>query len=260
MPAIITHDTFGQDVYGKLFELIGGSRDEAEAFLLGNQGPDPLFYAVANIRITAMHRLGSIMHDKMPNEILVSFRREIAALPEADRGIGRAYVMGFLCHYLLDSTVHPFVYSQQYALCDAGVEGLTRDAGSDVHAVIESEIDEVVLNVKRGETIATFNPSKLILRATDHVLDVISALYARMAQEVYGMSIPADTFKATTKAFRLVQSLFYSPSGLKHNLIGRVESLLRPYSFYRAMSHRNRAITTSPFGRLPISERGWRWV
>ena len=47
-----------------------------------------------------------------------------------------------------------------------------------------------------------------------------------MAQEVFGMMIPADTFKATTKAFRLVQSLFYSPSGLKHNLIGRVETLL----------------------------------
>ena len=103
------------------------------------------------------------MHDKMPNETLVSLRRGVAALPEADRSIGRAYVMGFICHYLLDSTVHPFVYSQQYALCDAGVEGLDRKAGSDVHAVIESEIDEVVLNVKRGETIATFNPSKLIL-------------------------------------------------------------------------------------------------
>ncbi len=80
--------------------------------------------------------------------------------------------------------------------------------------------------MKRGET-ATFNPSKLILRASDHTLDVISALYVRMAQEVFGMMIPADTFKATTKAFRLVQSLF-PPSGLKHNLIGRVETLHRP--------------------------------
>ena len=110
--------------------------------------------------------------------------------------------------------------------------------------------------MKRGETIATFNPSKLILRASDHTLDVISALYVRMAQEVFGMMIPADTFKATTKAFRLVQSLFYSPSGLKHNLIGRVETLLRPHSFFRAMSHRNQAITTSPF----VNDEHARWV
>ena len=44
MPAIITHDLFAKDIYGTAFESIGGTRDEAEAFLLGNQGPDPLFF------------------------------------------------------------------------------------------------------------------------------------------------------------------------------------------------------------------------
>ena len=29
MPSLITHDTFGQDVYRDLFASIGGSRDEA---------------------------------------------------------------------------------------------------------------------------------------------------------------------------------------------------------------------------------------
>ena len=36
MPAIITHDTFGQDAYARHFSSIGGTKDEAEAFLLGN--------------------------------------------------------------------------------------------------------------------------------------------------------------------------------------------------------------------------------
>ena len=53
MPSLITHDFFGRDVYDRLFGTIGGSRDEAEAFLLGNQGPDPLFYAVVCARIAA---------------------------------------------------------------------------------------------------------------------------------------------------------------------------------------------------------------
>ena len=50
MPAIITHDLFGKDVYGKTFDTIGGSRDAAEAFLLGNQGPDPLFFVAPDPR------------------------------------------------------------------------------------------------------------------------------------------------------------------------------------------------------------------
>lgn len=256
MPAIITHDTFGREVYGKHYELIGGTRDEADAFLLGNQGPDPLFYSVVNPRLAAAHHLGSIMHAQKPSELLPALRCAVDTLPDgdpsagatcSDHAIARAYFMGFLCHYLLDATAHPFIYAQQYAFCDAGVEGLTRANGSDAHALIESELDELMLTTHRDETIATFNPSKVILKASSHVLDVISKLYRQAAREVYGMAIPADTFKASVRAFRTVQGLFYSPSGLKHNMLGRVEMLVRPYSFYRAMSHRNRTLTQSAF-------------
>ena len=247
MPAIITHNTFGHEVYSTLYEFIGGSRDEADAFLLGNQGPDPLFYAVVNPRLASVNRLGSIMHDEHPTDLLVALKRSIATIAHADQSTARAYALGFLCHYLLDSTAHPFIFGQQFALCDAGVEGLTRENGSDVHALIESELDELVLTCRRDATIKTFNPAKCTLNAAPHVLDVISGMYAYVAREVYGMVIPADTFKASVRAFRAVQALFYSPSGFKHNALGRVETLVRPYSFYRAMSHRNVERTASDF-------------
>ena len=165
MPAIITHDFFGRDVYDCLFQTIGGSRDEADAFLLGNQGPDPLFYAVASLRITQYHKLGNTMHSSKPAELLAAFKESLDVLDEEEQAVGRAYALGFLCHYALDSTMHPLVYCNEYALCDAGEPGLTRDDGSEVHGVIESEFDEMVLFVKRGDTIATFNPSREILHA-----------------------------------------------------------------------------------------------
>ena len=83
MPAIITHDTFGREVYGTLYEFIGGTRDEADAFLLGNQGPDPLFYAVVNPRLASAHHLGSIMHNQKPSELLAAFRGSVDSLPSA---------------------------------------------------------------------------------------------------------------------------------------------------------------------------------
>ena len=166
MPAIITHDFFGRDVYDCLFQTIGGSRDEADAFLLGNQGPDPLFYAVASLRITQYHKLGNTMHSSKPAELLAAFKESLDVLDEEEQAVGRAYALGFLCHYALDSTMHPLVYCNEYALCDAGEPGLTRDDGSEVHGVIESEFDEMVLFAKRGDTIATFNPSREILHAS----------------------------------------------------------------------------------------------
>ena len=62
MPAIITHDLFGKDVYGKTFDTIGGSRDAAEAFLLGNQGPDPLFFVAPDPRYRRVGKLASTLH------------------------------------------------------------------------------------------------------------------------------------------------------------------------------------------------------
>lgn len=45
----------------------------------------------------------------------------------------------------------------------------------------------------------------------------------------------------------MAQRVFYSPSGRKRALFGRVEELLRPFSFYKSMSHRPVALTESQF-------------
>ena len=247
MPAIITHDFFGRDVYDALFQTIGGSRDEADAFLLGNQGPDPLFYAVASLRITQYHKLGNTMHSRKPAELLAALKDSLGVLDPEEKPLGRAYALGFLCHYALDSTMHPLVYCNEYALCDAGEPGLTRDDGSEVHGVIESEFDEMVLFVKRGDTIATFNPSREILHASPFVLRAVSKMYAYLALNVYGEIVPSNLFDLSVRCFRRVQALFYSPSGMKRDVIGRVERVMRPHSFYQSMSHRAIESTESVF-------------
>ena len=247
MPAIITHDFFGRDVYDALFQTIGGSRDEADAFLLGNQGPDPLFYAVADFRATAYHKLGNTMHSRKPAELLAALKDSLSVLDPEEKPLGRAYALGFLCHYALDSTVHPLVYCHEHALCDAGEPGLTRDDGSEVHGVIESELDEMVLFAKRGDTVATFNPSREILHASEAVLDAVSKMYAYLALNVYGEVVPHNLFRLSVHGFRLVQRLFWSPTGIKRDLIGRIERLARPHSFYQSMSHRPVAAAESVF-------------
>lgn len=238
MPSIITHDTFGQDIYRDLFESIGGSRDEAEAFLLGNQGPDPLFYSVTMPWFRADHDLGNVMHDKRPSELLEAFKNGLSFLEDGERSVGRAYALGFLCHYILDSIAHPFIFSQQYALCDAGEPGLSRKDGHEVHAFIETELDELVLTVKRHDIISQFDPSRDILKGSGRMLDIVSKLHAYVAMAVYGRVVSKNLFSASVQAMRFGQAVFHSQSGLKREAIGRLEELVRPYSFCRAMSHR----------------------
>lgn len=249
MPAIMTHDFFGKDVYGQLGALIGPSEEERDAFLLGNQGPDPLFYIILTYRMRPFFHLGSIMHNEKTSKLIAAMREAVDLLDEDERPVGRAYAYGFLCHYSLDRAMHPLVYAQQFAICNAGVEGLDEKSGSEVHAEIEREFDEMVLYTKTGETIGTYRPAVEILRASDEVLDVIGKMYAYVGMKAFGMFPPVDMFKCAVKDFRRVQGLFYSPTGRFRSLAVTVETgmLHRPFSFYRSMSHRDRAITESEF-------------
>ncbi len=247
MPAIITHDTFGQEVYGSLIKLIGTTTDEYEAFLLGNQGPDPLFYSIL---IPTLHRhssLSRLMHRQKTNELLVAFKQALVLFDEPDKAVARAYMLGFLCHYLLDSRMHPLIFFREYSLCDAGIDGLTRNAHHEVHAIIESELDEMVLFTTRSRTIATFDPSSEILRASDNVLGIVSMLYLFIALTVYGKPIPKTMFSTSTKTFRRVQRIFHSRNGIKRDMLGTFEELFRDHSFFRAMCLRDVENTTTPY-------------
>ena len=136
MPAILTHDFFGKDA----FEIAAGrlgfaTLEEQEAFLLGNQGPDPLFFLQADPLLHRWANMGSRMHKARTPELLLSMRDALAPLPLQDVAVARAYCAGFLCHYLLDTTAHPFVFSLQDSLTSMGVEGLDEQAGPLVHTI-----------------------------------------------------------------------------------------------------------------------------
>lgn len=238
MPAIITHDQFGQEALRRFGNTLFASEDERLAFRLGNQGPDPLFYCVGKPTLYPYRRTGNIMHDILPSDLLANVSTAARAVPEADRAVAQAYAAGFLCHYLLDRTAHPLVYFNQYSLCDAGVEGLDSRDGSDVHAVIEAEIDEMMLYTRLGETVATYKPYKEILQCSEESLAVISGVVARAVKETYGNSVPDTLFSDSVHCFRRIQHGFYSRRGIKRTMMGSVEKLFRRHSFVRAMSHR----------------------
>lgn len=213
MPAIITHDLFGKDVYGETFDIIGGSRDAAEAFLLGNQGPDPLVLRRARSALPPRGKAGLNAASARPAEFLVALKSAVRELPAQERSVGRAYALGYVCHYLLDSTVHPLVISQVNALCTAGVEGLAAEDAHEVHAVIETELDELVLTAKRGETVATYHPATSVLRGRDSMLDTVGRLYATAIDDAFGLTMPKGMFKSAVRAERAAQRALYSPTG-----------------------------------------------
>lgn len=249
MPAIMTHDFFGKDVYDQCFGIIGMTADERDAFLLGNQGPDPFFYVRIDPSLKDFGNVGDMMHHERPTSLICGMRLAYEALDGNDRATGRAYAAGFLCHYLLDSAMHPLVYAEQYAFCDAGIDGLSREDGSYVHAEIERDFDEMVLYTKLHRTVATYRPYREILRLDEDGLDAISRMHSLVLQSVYGIYIPTNLYSRSVHDFRVVQHLFYSGSGQKSSVLGAAERAItrKRYSLEKAMSHRVREEETSDF-------------
>ncbi len=202
MPAIIAHHLFGEEVYGKLVDHIGRGDDERAAFLLGNQGPDPLFSLKGLPSSVPYRNLGTIMHQSRADGLFAQMRDVFFAADSASR----AFALGFLCHYVLDSTVHPLVYAQQYALVDAGVEGLAREqTGGAVHALIETEFDEYLLTKQRGVTVREFVPHRETLRCPQRVLDRVSLRMSSVVAGAYGIEISRSVYASSVIAYRAAQ-------------------------------------------------------
>lgn len=259
MPAILTHDFFGQDAFGPALQSVGlYTPDERDAFLLGNQGPDPLFYLAIIPPLGAFEQLGSDIHHDAPDAFLASMRLAVDELPNTDRGVGRAYLAGFVCHYLLDRAEHPLVYYWERGICHAGVEGLDDTDKSKVHAEIERDLDEMVLYAKRSQTVAAYRPYRNVLRGSDEVLSVIGDVWYSTVLKAMTEAEPSANkiYPIAVDSFRLVQTLFYSPGERRARVFERLErfALHQRHSLVRAMMHRVREEATSDFDnreRLP---------
>jgi hypothetical protein len=247
MPALLTHNYFGSDVlkhgdYDHILVGHSGNKELAEelrrAFLLGNQGPDPFFFALRTPRLKASKHFGSLMHKEGVAETIEAFRRLVASCPEPASSLLLAYFLGFVCHFTLDSTLHPFVYAQQYAICDAGVKGLDRRDGSAVHAQIEADFDAMLVHRRRGESIRNYDYPSEVLKLRDETLTLLDAAYQALAHEVYAADLPADAFSRGVYDMRLTISALYSPRGIKRALIGVAERRFARHSLAQALSPR----------------------
>lgn len=238
MPAIITHHLFGTAIQSRLGEDAFPTNDELSAFLLGNQGPDPLFYIVFSRKMIEVKRLGSDMHQRNMARSLDAMREFARALTGDSKSIADAYLKGFICHYTLDRTAHPFIYAQQNQITGAGVKGLGPESGGFVHSQIETDIDAALLERMLGQTIATWRVHDHVLIASNEVLNVIDKLYRYAAAGVYGVVLPAGQYVRAVKDFRISVAVLHSPTGKVRSLVGDTERIFRRHSVAQALSHR----------------------
>ena len=206
MPYNFTHALVGlaaqQKLRAPLSSLIA---ENSGAFLIGTMGPDPYFGDAmprplfSRCRVDLAEKLHSL-------DMRTLFA---AAIPlVGDSAVKHAYILGFLCHFLLDTNAHPYIEA--------------RFAGA---AHTPSEIQMDLMMTDRSGLINIPQPPRRFYR-TAHLAE-LDELHAALAHSLFGDNKRArkGVFARSFRKWIAVNTLSYDPNNRKLRFFGWLEKV-----------------------------------
>ncbi len=200
MPACYAHYHFGEVVIKELKPNVKAIvLAHRELFDIGVQGPDIFFY-YHPLQKNEVNTFGHTMHHTNASVFFKKTRRYMASYNDHKEAM-LAYLLGFLAHFALDSTDHPYIAKKMQ------VSGVS-------HSAIESEYDRHLMAVdKRPEgCIDQFKPTafnamiisrffpdfseKTVLASIKGIKRYNAILLARNPIKVVGLSKAMDVIGA----------------------------------------------------------------
>ncbi|MGI6182012.1 MAG: zinc dependent phospholipase C family protein [Agathobaculum sp.] len=221
MADFVSHHLFGEQaltVFPTAVQQIAAAHPVC--FRWGCQGPDPLFYRKIALG-SPLHKLGNRMHSEHTDELFAALARGVRDLSGEAREIAAAYFFGFVCHYALDSEIHPYVYCRQEQIRSADA----RLSASAIHCQIESDIDYLLYEHTRQAAVTTFSPRDFYTLETSEKA-VLAALLHAVLYRVYGEDIPTHELRGAFDEMLKWESFLYSNRRLTYCGAQRVERLL----------------------------------
>ena len=207
MPALYAHDRFGRKVLeqldGELFDIISKYYTQ---FQIGLQGPDIFFFykAYSSNRVT---KYGYQLHFLSAAPFL---QHAVDVIHEKGRDSREyAYLLGFLCHFVLDSECHPYVEEMMQK---------TRVG----HLEIEEEFEKMLLR-KDGKNPLAYPLCELV--PTDNV--TAKSIY------LFYEHMDPPTIKTALQYLKFIKWFFTAPGFLHQGAINLAMKLLKKEDSYK---------------------------
>lgn len=206
MPCIYAHDSFGKKVAcrlpGKIKRII---QKYPEEFQIGLQGPDFLFF-YRPYRKLPVNQIGYWQHKHTMADFLS------AQVPYLQKNREKklatySYLMGFICHFALDSECHSFVIS-------------TCEKPGYNHLVIENEFDRYLLQ-RDGHQPVTYPIWKTVVTSAS----AVNAIYDAYRP----LSLEKKQIEKALKGMRFYKHLLTSGCSAKRALIRGLMKLTMHY-------------------------------
>jgi hypothetical protein len=109
MPATITHSFFAKDVYDILPKDIKNSLDISRTKMFAQSTDSLMFYNLFSILPgKKIRHFQNYFHTHQSQEFFINLLRFIHDNKIKDKDV-YSFLVGFICHYALDSTLHPYI-------------------------------------------------------------------------------------------------------------------------------------------------------
>lgn len=214
MPALYAHNRFGRRVLkqleGELKNIVTAHNTQFE---IGLQGPDIFFFYKAYSR-NEVTRYGSHLHESCAYSFFESALKTVKERGRNSREY--AYLLGVICHFVLDSECHPYV-SEMMKKTGVG------------HVEIEGEFEKKLLRIDQKDPLA-YPLSKLVPTDTATALAIAPFFEGR----------DWVTVKKSLKWMKLIQKLITAPNPVKYNFMNGILKAAGKYSDYKGMMHQHK--------------------
>lgn len=149
MPCTATHAFFALDVLEKLDNnIINNLQKNMEDFKTFSQGPDVLFfYNSINLKESSrIKTFGRFVHKNNSQDFFINLVKYIKSNNYSNNHDIMAFLYGYICHYILDSTCHPFIFYK------TGVYRKNKETlkYNSLHNDMETFIDAYIIHAKKG--------------------------------------------------------------------------------------------------------------
>lgn len=213
MPGFATHYLFGYDSLKRYrrsnFKEV--LKQHQHAYCTGLQGPDIFFYSPYSFTGNKK-RLGSVMHVYETGAFLRNLIRAVLQLRGEEQQIGISYLAGFLGHYSLDTTCHPYIY---YASGYLDKE----NPYFGKHVDLEMDIDRLLFHEMMGKKLIDFQPGKAVA-LTRKEAACIGRLLDYSCKKTYPyISSGMGKMAQTLWTFRWMNIMLKDRSGMKKKLV-----------------------------------------
>lgn len=211
MPALYAHKRFGDAV---MAELLGEVKEIIQKyplqFRIGLQGPDPFFFyrPIVKNHVTA---LASEMHEENADAFFKQARKVIRKKGIHSREY--AFILGFICHFSLDSECHPYVNK------------MVEEIGVG-HMEIEGEFEKYLLRKDKKDALR--HPIAKLIPTDIATVKAFKSFFTNISEA---------EIKESLVTYRIIKHVFTTSSKYKQAAINTLLKIAGVYKKYYGLMH-----------------------